>query len=140
MQEERSFGIVPLQKNNDAWHVLLIQHGAGHWGFPKGHADGDESALMTAERELQEETGMTVVRFLSEKPLQETYRFTRHGTSVKKSVIYFLAEVKGSLKIQLEEIKEAKWMTLKEAETKLTFPSAKSICTQAQEIMKAKKN
>ena len=36
---------------------LLIQHQAGHWAFPKGHANPGESPAETARREFAEETG-----------------------------------------------------------------------------------
>ena len=58
MKKEFSFGIVPLQCVNEQWQVLLVQHQAGHWAFPKGHAEIGEEPKQTAERELLEETGL----------------------------------------------------------------------------------
>ena len=41
--KETSFGIIPLQKRDNIWHVLLIQHQEGHfWSFPKGHGEKNE--------------------------------------------------------------------------------------------------
>lgn len=137
MFEENSYGIIPLRKVQGEWEALLIQHGAGHWGFPKGHANAHENHLMTAQRELEEETGMTIQHMLSKEPLIETYRFTRQGRSVKKSVTYFLAEVSGNLQIQLEEIQDAKWVPLSYVESYLTFPSARTIGARAIEILRS---
>lgn len=135
MLDERSFGIVPLIKKNGEWQVLLIQHGAGHWGFPKGHANENESSLMSAQRELQEETGLHIVHLFSEIGLEESYHFTRRGRPIKKSVTYFVAEVDGNLQLQVEEIKAAKWVPLTQADLHLTFPSAKSICARASQLI-----
>ena len=54
MVEEVSFGVIPLMKDNAAWQVFLILHKSGnHWGFPKGHASGNETPQETATRELK---------------------------------------------------------------------------------------
>lgn len=135
MLDEHSFGIVPLMKVRNEWQVLLIQHGVGHWGFPKGHANENEIPLHAAERELQEETGLHVVRLFTEEGLEESYRFTRQGRPIRKSVTYFVAEVAGDICLQIEEIQAAKWVPLKEAELHLTFPSAKSICSHASDLV-----
>ena len=36
---EQSFGVVPIYRKGNDLKLLLIQHNAGHWAFPKGHAD-----------------------------------------------------------------------------------------------------
>eukprot|EP00969_Alexandrium_andersonii_P328841 14530906-Alexandrium_andersonii.AAC.1 len=36
------------------------QGGQSHWGFPKGHPQGDESGPVAAVREIREETGVEV--------------------------------------------------------------------------------
>ncbi len=74
---DSSFGIIPLRKNvNDVWEVLLIQNRRGsHWSFPKGHAEGDETPFQAANREFQEETGLTIVELLFPTPLIEEYHF-----------------------------------------------------------------
>ena len=39
---------------------LLIQQKAGHYGFPKGHVEKNETEVETAIREIKEETGLEV--------------------------------------------------------------------------------
>ena len=57
---EKSCGIILFHSDE----FLVIQHPTesndvkGHWDFPKGHVEDNETELETATRELQEETGI----------------------------------------------------------------------------------
>ncbi|MGH2611992.1 MAG: bis(5'-nucleosyl)-tetraphosphatase [Rhabdochlamydiaceae bacterium] len=127
--QEASFGIIPLQKVDEIWRVLLILHKGGrHWAFPKGRSNPGETPVESAKRELKEETGLTVEKFLQEEPLTERYEFRRKGESVIKTVQYFPAIVSGEVRLQPEEIQDAKWVLLKEAVRHLTFREAKDMC------------
>jgi len=129
--EAKSFGIIPLKKENDTWKVLIILHKRGnHWGFPKGHADPHEQPMESAARELKEETGLEIDRFLIEIPFVEQYQFRKKNELVSKTVLFFPALVSGELQLQTEEIREAKWVNLVDAPHLLSFKEAKHICEQ----------
>jgi bis(5'-nucleosidyl)-tetraphosphatase len=133
---DQSFGIIPLLKK-DKWYVYLVLHKSSkYWGFPKGHANKDESPKIAATRELKEETNLDVVKFISDEALIETYDFTYKKQKISKKVLYFLAEVQGEIKLQKEEILDGNWFDLKEAKEKLTFPQAKNFCNQVEKIIK----
>jgi 8-oxo-dGTP pyrophosphatase MutT (NUDIX family) len=128
MIKVESFGIVPFLNEKGTWKVLLILHREGnHWGFPKGKANPGETSLQAAKRELQEETGLLVEKVLRENPLIEQYQFRRKRDFIVKMVHYFPAFVSGELKIQPEEIRDAKWLTIPEAMQQLTFREARHI-------------
>jgi bis(5'-nucleosidyl)-tetraphosphatase len=135
--DEESFGIIPLRKKNNGWEVLLVQLIAGHWSFPKGRAESEESSLQTAERELQEETGLKVKNILNEIPLTETYYFSRNNHRVKKTVTYFIGEVEGTLLLQAAEVQDAKWIPLQDVSNQITFSSAKALCRKILKAMEA---
>src|SRR5690242_3522002 len=106
MTHEYSYGIIPLRRGSQGdWEALLIQHGGGHWSFPKGHAEKGEKPEETAIRELQEETGLMIGKFLDVNPLKETYRFMWKGSYVHKTVAYYIAEVQGELNLQIDEVR-----------------------------------
>lgn len=130
IRRESSFGVIPLKKIKGKWHLYLVKHGAGHWSFPKGHAEQGEEPQQTAVRELFEETGLTISKFYDMPPLQEEYFFRQGKDLIAKTVTYFLAEVKGRVKIQLEEISEGAWVELQDAPSHITYPESKKICQQ----------
>jgi 8-oxo-dGTP pyrophosphatase MutT (NUDIX family) len=137
MKKENSYGIVPLRIHQNEWQVLLIQHHAGHWAFPKGHADPGETPKQAAERELKEETGLAIHRFLSPDPLTENYFFIFRGKRISKTVQYFLALVEGKVVIQEREIKNSQWLSLTQALDNITFKEGKRVCLQVTEFLKA---
>lgn len=135
MPYEESFGIIPLKKEKGEWFVFLVQHHAGHWGFPKGHAENKEVPKETAKRELFEETGLHVIKFLCETPVEETYFFTFEGERIKKKVFYFIAEVSGDIRLQKNEIAAGKWTLLSQATDEISFFQAKKVCEKAQHFI-----
>ena len=135
--EEKSYGIIPLRQENGVWQVLLILHQGGrHWAFPKGHGNAGETALDSATRELKEETGLDIQKLLQDSPLVERYQFHRKHEVVVKTVQYFPALVSGELKLQAEEIRDAKWVPLKEAASHLTFKESKEMCNKLVTFLK----
>lgn len=135
MRKETSCGIIPLRHDRGQWSVLLVQLHAGHWGFPKGHIESNEEIQETAIRELQEETGLTVKRFLSDIVLKEVYHFTHQGIAIEKTVLYYIAEVVGKVVIQEEEIKATKWVPLEDSVAAISFPAGKTLCEQVMQIL-----
>src|SRR4051812_14329664 len=117
MKSECSYGIIPLQYKQRTWHVLLIQHRAGHWGFPKGHAMANETPKQAAQRELREETSLIVESFFLSEPFIETYVFQQ----IHKTVYYFLAMVQGKVSIQEDEIQDSRWLPILKAYELITF-------------------
>lgn len=138
MKSDQSYGIVPLRVLHANWEVLLIQHHAGHWSFPKGHPEAGELPLQTAERELREETGLLIIRLLAEEPLTEKYSFTHRGLKIDKTVHYFPALVNGKVIIQQKEIKDSQWLSLPKAQHRMTFMEGKKLCKQIEELLGSK--
>lgn len=129
--KQHSFGIIPIRNNRGTREFLLVRHRAGHWGFPKGHAESGETPLQTAERELSEETGLKIFRLLSPDSIVETYCFTVDGKLTIKTVDYFVAIVEGKLLLQQAEISDARWVSIDEIADTITFPQTKLLCDRA---------
>lgn len=136
MIDERSYGIIPLIKGDKGYKVLLVKLSSGnHWSFPKGRAEALESPKETAERELFEETGLSVYRYISENSITETYHVQRGGAAKSKRVDYFIAEVKGDIVIQTEEILEYILVDPHEVNDWLTHDAAKNVWNEAKGLI-----
>ena len=110
LEKDESFGIIPLKNNMNSWQVFIVQHNAGHFGFPKGHKIGEhETAKAAAERELQEETGLTVKSYYLPDTIQDNYECISHGKHVDKTVTFFIANVQGEIILDPNEIKSGNW-------------------------------
>lgn len=136
IHQDESFGVVPLSRARGFWEVFLIQHRHGrYWGFPKGHAENNETREEAASRELKEETNLEIVRYLQSEPLMEQYQFTLDGRRISKRVYYFIAEVSGEVELQKKEIQDGLWVPLTEATDKLTHQEGKTILAQVAKIL-----
>lgn len=128
MLYEHSYGIIPLEQRDGLWYVFLVQHGkAKYWGFPKGHPSDGETPQQTAERELFEETGLKVVKYLDEKMVSTHYQFQHGEEKVDKTNSYFFAIVAGVVRIQVAEVSGDQWVSLSEALDVLTYPQDKEL-------------
>ncbi len=136
MKNDYSYGIIPLRQEEQKWFVLLVQHHAGHWAFPKGHADVGESPRQAAERELLEETGLKVHAYLSDQVLSEHYYFTFNKQRINKVVDYFVALVEGDVTLQEDEIQASCWLPLSEAIEMMTFKEGKDLILQIQQLLR----
>lgn len=137
--QEKSFGIIPLRYSNHEWNVFIILHKQGnHWSFPKGKANKGEEPIKSAERELLEETGLKIERFIREEPFMEEYTFYRSIEKVIKQVFYFPALVSGAFILQPEEIRDGKWVTFEQAMHQLSFDETKNICQRVKHLVEDK--
>ncbi len=120
--KDECFGIVPIFGKEADSLFLLIQHQAGHWAFPKGHANPGESPAETARREFAEETGISDFEMLEEPSFTEHYSFVKDGEQIDKTVTYFLGFVSSmDVVLQVEEVQNSAWVSGEEALKLITF-------------------
>lgn len=127
---ERSFGVIPLCWQGKELHVLLVQNYSGAWLLPKGHAHAGESPIATAERELLEETQLSIDRWLDHPPFIEQYEYQKGSQTVSKEVMYFPAFVSGKPVVQREELQSSIWLPLEEAVARASFPQMRHLLAQ----------
>jgi 8-oxo-dGTP pyrophosphatase MutT (NUDIX family) len=130
---EKSCGAIVIKFEDHRLYTLVIRQNQGHWGFPKGHVENQETEQETAAREVREETGVEIEFIDSFR--EQTHYSPRSG--VYKDVTYFLAKpVGGTEKIQEDEVQEMKWMPLVEAVTLLTFDNDSALLRHAIRFIK----
>jgi 8-oxo-dGTP pyrophosphatase MutT (NUDIX family) len=138
--KDEAFGIVPIfikeTGESSEMQFLLIRHWAGHWGFPKGHAEPGETAIATACRELEEETGIQSCKVLEDPSFVEQYSFTKDNQWVEKKVTYFLATVQSeAVTCQEKEIQAYAWADFNTALETISFDQAKRILQQVYDYL-----
>ena len=134
MLHEKSCGAIVYRRFHGNVEILLIKHvNSGHWSFPKGHVEGDETELETARREIKEETGLDVI-------LDQTFRETVSYSpkrDTQKVVVYFLALARNYDYVpQEEEIAEIRWVDIARATHMLTYENDKTIVNKARAAIK----
>lgn len=141
---DRSYGIVPVRKNDGKYEILLIHQisnlrGDSYWILPKGHPNPGEGSVATALRELREETGLTPYSVDSENPLELNYTFRINDCYIDKTVIYFIGFIDADSKLKLEprEVKGAVWLDEEDAIKKVTHENACSVIEGAFRILEA---
>jgi len=130
MRYEKSCGAVVFRKDED-WKVLLIRHTRGrHISFPKGHVESGETESQTAEREILEETG---VRVRVDRCFRAENRYNIRPDTQKLVVIFAALTEQAEITPQPEEIAEAFWLSVEEAEDRLTYERDRRILREAFE-------
>ena len=128
---EYAVGIIPVYRKEDTFLFCLVQHEDGHWGFPKGHKEGEEGDEETARRELREETGIDQIKLVPDITFVEHYSFERDGRRLDKEVTYFLGIVSG-MKSEIDvsftdEIIGVRWLPHEEAKQAITFDESRKL-------------
>ena len=133
---ERSAGAVIYRNEGGAGGAgkrvfLLLNYPSGHWDFAKGKMERGETERRTAAREVAEETGIRDLRFVDGFEQTISYIFQYGKDTVRKKVVFFLAET-GTERITLsDEHLDHAWMGLEDALKKVTFDNARSVLTNA---------
>lgn len=117
-KKEKSCGAVVIHHEGTEWLVLLQKHIKGHWSFPKGHVEANETEMQTAIREIKEETNLDVT-------IDTGFRFIvtyAPDLDTCKDVVYFVAVADtADTSPQLSEVQEIRWLSLDEADALITF-------------------
>ncbi|WP_033828964.1 bis(5'-nucleosyl)-tetraphosphatase [Bacillus andreraoultii] len=128
MKKEKSCGAIVFTEK-EPHKVLLVNHeNGGHWAFPKGHVEQNETETETALREIYEETGLTVQL---DTNFRETITYSP-ANGITKDVVYFIgfAQTK-TVKKQIEEVRDLAWVELEKAIEIVTFENDKAILKAA---------
>lgn len=113
--------IVPTRRAADGSKVLAL---------PKGHPDGDETAVDAALREVREEAGVEAE--LVEKLGDVRYFYQREGRRIAKVVAFYLLRyLSGVVDDHDHEVEDARWMPLAEARRALSYSGERDMVGRA---------
>lgn len=104
--------------------VLIIQHKKGHYEFPKGHLEVNENYKDAAIREVKEETGVEIE--ITDDKFYEINFYTKKNNF--KRIFYYIAKpLNNNIKLQLEEVLLAKYVSYNECLELLTHDNSKDM-------------
>lgn len=131
ISKEKSCGAVVYRKESDV-EFLILQHKKGHYSFPKGHVEDDETEVETAIREIKEETNLDVL-------IDDNFRFVSSyypKFNVLKDVVFFVGEAKSfDIVVQEKEVSNARWYTYEEAFNLITYDRDKELLKEAYKYL-----
>jgi 8-oxo-dGTP pyrophosphatase MutT (NUDIX family) len=133
-EREVSYGGVVV-RGDDV--IVIVPRGRSRvLGLPKGGADAGESPQQTAAREVREETGVTVR--VRDRLGQVDYSYRRGGRRIAKTVHFYLCEFQaGDTADHDHEVDDARWMPLREARRRLSYPGERAMIDRALSILAA---
>lgn len=134
MQYEKSCGGIVYRKFHGNTELLLIKNqNDGHWSFPKGHVEENETEVETALREIKEETNIDV-------SIDESFRKVitySPRKDITKDVVYFIAKALSyDYTPQEEEIAQIKWVEINHAISILTYDNDRQLVNKAKAVIK----
>lgn len=133
LKKEKSCGAVVYKIEENEVLFLLVQQKAGHYGFPKGHVEENETEEETATREIKEETNLDVKLNTNFRVVTTYYPIS----NVIKDVVFFIATpISNNIIAQQEEIANIIWCDYENALKKLTHQDNKNILGAALKFIK----
>ncbi len=123
VRETTSGGVVfRRDKKTSAIEILLMQDAKNRWTIPKGHVEPGEDPRDTAEREINEETGLQEMKVHSWLG-KVNFRYRRGHTLVLMTMHIYLVEGKGETdKLKPEDwLNDIKWLPATDAVDKIAY-------------------
>lgn len=124
VRETTSGGIIfrHNQKREGRLEILLIQDAKNRWTIPKGHVEPDEQPKDTAQREINEETGlqeMKVYNWLG----KVNFRYRRGQTLVLMTMHIYLVQGLGNTnELNPEDwLNDIRWFPVNQAIDKIAY-------------------
>ncbi|HEY0170888.1 MAG TPA: NUDIX domain-containing protein [Pyrinomonadaceae bacterium] len=138
-KEQVSAGGVAYRRRGESFEVALISVGEpARWQLPKGLVGRGESPAEAALREVAEETGLRC-EVVAELERVEYWYFSKGGARrvrFHKFVHFYLMRyLSGDVSGHDDEVNEARWVALEDAEGMLAFKGEKKTLREARGML-----
>ena len=119
--ETHSAGGVVLNKHG---YVLVVDQNGNSWSLPKGHVEKGETTRETAEREINEESGLKKLNYVKNLGEYKRYKISKDGgedQSELKTITMFLYTTNERTIVPIDSNnQEARWVPREEVAELLT--------------------
>jgi 8-oxo-dGTP pyrophosphatase MutT (NUDIX family) len=102
---ETTAGGVVFRRRNGEVEILLTQDAKDRWTIAKGHIEPGETPRQTAEREVQEETGLKEMKVLNHLGKTQ-FRYRRQNSLILMTMHIFLIKALGDT----DKLVKEEWM------------------------------
>lgn len=140
IKEATAGGIVYRLNPKGEVEILLVQDAKNRWTIPKGHIEVGEKPRDTAEREVNEETG------LQEVDVQEwlgkiNFQYRRHASLILMSTHIYLIEAKGDTDKTVKEdwMNSIEWFSSSKALDLIEYEDIAKLILQGLKKIREKK-
>jgi 8-oxo-dGTP pyrophosphatase MutT (NUDIX family) len=137
---ETSAGCVCFRAAGNSFEVALIRTHEGRWQLPKGWIEADETPEQAAAREAREEAGVEseIVAPLETITYWYVSNYEAEPARIHKFVHFFLARATGgSVDDHDDEVLEARWFAIDEAERTLSHRDERKVVAKARAMLEA---
>jgi 8-oxo-dGTP pyrophosphatase MutT (NUDIX family) len=132
-------GVVFRERDAGRFEVALIRTHEGRWQLPKGWVEHGEGQEQAALREVREEAGIDaqVVGVLDKVEYWFKSTYDPEPARVHKFVHFFLLRyVSGSTDDHDDEVADARWVDIGEAQAMLSFKDERRIVAMAEQLLR----
>ncbi len=135
--ERSAGGVVGREEDGQLQVVLIATENGARWGLPKGLVERGEDSLVTAAREVAEETGLHGRLLWQLSSIEYWYR-RGTATRVHKFVDFYLfAYESGDVADHDWEVEVAAWFPVDEAIERTSYRTEKDVLRQARTVWAA---
>jgi len=136
MKREYSAGTIVYFENKKGREYLLLHYQSGHWDFPKGHIEKEETKQQAALRELKEETGLGATLI---DGFEESFSYFHYLPQTKelshKTVSFFIGKVASkNVRLSHEHV-DYVWLSFDQAIEQLTHDNAKELLKEVNHFL-----
>lgn len=136
--ETSAGGVTFRLRDDNGFDPAVIRTQEGRWQLPKGWVEPGESREDAARREVREEAGIDAEVVGPLGTIDYWFRSTYDPQPVRvhKYVHFFLLRaLGGSTDDHDDEVQEARWADIGEAQAMLAFPDERRMVAQAQDLL-----
>ena len=135
MIDELSIGAVLFSEIDGKRRYLLLNYVSGHWDFPKGNMEENETELDTIKREIKEETNISNITIIKGFKKNIFYNYMKNGKLISKKVVYYIAKTSiTKITLSFEHV-GYKWEIYENAMDIITYLNSKQLLRDSRDFL-----